>query len=555
MQSGALSVTLALLLACGLVLAPLKARAVLLALHDQREYNASVSLPLSTVTDAFPPLPPPTTVLVARFAVPLAARNCNDLTVDVGLLRVVGANARTPQFISAWLWRVPTLDNQAFAAVAPLWSGNLTMPASLARPGLARGAYVETHRLQLPRFTTALWISPDYWLGLSVGVDRAYDAATNSANEVRWLAASTAIPSPRMTQGAPYKAIDRFSNGASLRHPELRFWQNASVAEPWLVAPTGAASGTQRLALFVAGDCAGTSAALLPLGLPEPYAAPTPAPAQSPSLSPVPVPTLAPVAEQASPSPTRAQPEPSPSPTRAQPESSPSPTRPRPEPSPSPTRAEPEPSPAPTADAPADSPASAPSGATVPSAAAAPVSPPDSAVVMSPTTLIVLFALIGLVVLALIGAVLFFWSRRLATHLGYKRTLVRNDQEEFNQLEDLATRTAAWDAANIPLESMRRDDGSRSGSRSGSASGGADKDGANTSDDASSLLVDDDDDVADAPEPPIPPSPYYSDEERERRRMTEITLTRAADPSPSSGSHGKAAGKRKGQGNGKKSSE
>lgn len=174
---------------------------------------------------------------------------------------------------------------------------------------------------------------------------------------------------------------------------------------------------------------------------------------------------------------------------------------------------------------------------------------------MSPTTLIVLFALIGLVVLALIGAVLFFWSRRLATHLGYKRTLVRNDQEEFNQLEDLATRTAAWDAANIPLESMRRDDGSRSGSRSGSASGGADKDGANTSDDASSLLVDDDDDVADAPEPPIPPSPYYSDEERERRRMTEITLTRAADPSPSSGSHGKAAGKRKGQGNGKKSSE
>ena len=265
-------------------------------LHDLREYNTvNWSMPASTTTDATPAWPPPTTVLALRFSIPREAVDCSNLVVDLPLVRQVGVHSRTPKFISMWIWAgLTALDSGTLDGTATAghlrWSGNVSLPASLVNPQAANTTTLMTHRFVLPTFQPALPAATGYWLGVSVGIDRAYHPLSRTFNEVRWAPASTSIPQARLTTGtAIYRATDRFGNGAALRTPALSSWVSALVAEPALLQPPGSNSSvTHRLAALICGRCSGVLDAASPLllidGPPDPYGSSSPSPTPTPVL-------------------------------------------------------------------------------------------------------------------------------------------------------------------------------------------------------------------------------------------------------------------------------
>jgi hypothetical protein len=533
-----------------LLLAVGQSRAPWVLLEDLREYNATVALPVSTTTDALPSYPPPSTVLATRFTITRDAAACSNLVVDLGLARTVGANTRVPKYVSMWLWGGTTaLESGPFLTVRPplIWSGNVTVPATLTANQAPQTTISATHRFVLPTFAPALATGHGYWLGVSVGIDRAYHIGTSSINEVRWLAASSAIPTSRLTTSTSFRAVDRFRNGLSLRHAALANWTSAAQAEPLLLTPATLSSGIHRLAAVVSGMCTGPSdlsnPTVLLQGPPDLYdAASSPTSARSPSPAPSlasPVPSMSP-GPAVSPSSVQVPTSlvtVSPPGTVSSPSSavySPSPLVP-PTPSVMPTKATPivaaelSPSASPSfSNGPSSSPNEAPSSwpTSVPSSTSS-----DGAIAHDGMFLLKGpwgFAVLTVMCLAILGAFIcclagyvHFRNKNIAYH----RAIRRNEQNEFIEVHDLQV-----------LDDDDTDE-------EGAGSSGTDVD-------AEDVLLDSDDDGSnnsDAPgnitlvrkEPAnIPESPYYTD--KEQRSMVQVPLEPPKAPA------------RKGKGKGKK---
>jgi cbb3-type cytochrome oxidase subunit 3 len=291
------------------------AQATWVLLQDLREYNTSlVSMPVTATTDAVPTNPAPTTVLATRFTIARWAIDCSNLVVDLGLVRTVGVNIRVPKYVSMWLWSGSlALESGTFSSPTTLvWSGNVTVPLSLSAVQSPNTSVLATHRFILPAFSPPLVPNAGYWLGVTIGIDRAYHSTSKTFNEVRWATASTGIPSTRLATAGIHRVVDRFGNGIALRHPVLINWTSALVSEAMVLQPAGVnTSVTHRLASMVTAHCTGpldlTNPAILPEGPPQPYGTnPTPvprapstssmssapAPSSSPNSIPIPIPSV-----------------------------------------------------------------------------------------------------------------------------------------------------------------------------------------------------------------------------------------------------------------------
>jgi len=99
--------------------------------------------------------------------------------------------------------------------------------------------------------------SRTYWLGVNIGIDRAYQSTgVGHYNEIRWLPVDGELmPEEKWNTSQSYRAIDVFGNGVSLRHPNLTHWLPAETAEPWLIVPIGSTSVTRRLSAMIMATC------------------------------------------------------------------------------------------------------------------------------------------------------------------------------------------------------------------------------------------------------------------------------------------------------------
>ncbi len=541
-----------LVLACFCALVQ-QSTGALLVLQNMSEYNPALSMPVSSYTDAFPRSPAPTIVATTRITVPREAGQCNNLTVDLGLVRTVGSQQHAPTSVSMWLWSTSSPSNPGstspvtFANTHDLvWSANLSVPYTLRRLTTI-GDHVETHRFTLPIFPLTLNYTRAYWLGVTVHIARSYSLTNNTFNSVRWLVANASIPVSRLLTTSIYRIVDRFGN-AEPAHRSLINWTLPTVAEPWLLHPPGSTSGTHRLAAYIVGVCTGVSVDpaldITATGLPPPYAPPQP-PVPSPSpvvvvVTPTPTPTPTVVSsEQAgtptngtassattpTPTDTNTSPTPTvsqvtstpttmnvgPTPTVTQVAATPTPTPTHTGPTPTPTpppvwiHASPTPTPMPTSVRPeVRSPSSWSSSdtSTVLVAGASPSPTPlgDAIVSLSTAASIGIFLTIAITMLLLLFALLYMYVRHRTNKAAYGRRIKRNEQKEFNEVHEMNS-----DAANIALTTDYKDgstpyvdaDGNVVDGESGSADDDDDDDA--TVNDAAgvSLHSDSDDEIKD----------------------------------------------------------
>jgi hypothetical protein len=257
-------------------------------LLDQRLYNESCSVPAWVRTDATPIGPNaalPTSVVADDFFVPPQLDACRTLTVDVGLLRAMGRNAgwRAPSRATLYVWAdVGFPLGSSWGVAAPLVEQVFFVPTEPAASNWASAAYgytVDTpsvyNHVESLRFTVTLPANTPltggwtYWVGLSVALDRAYNASDFSQNQPRWMTTTgAALRAAQQQLGGQatqaYRVIDaQAPNGASMFRaaPQLANWSTADDATeaavlPFLGSTQPQRSDTRQLALGVfASDC------------------------------------------------------------------------------------------------------------------------------------------------------------------------------------------------------------------------------------------------------------------------------------------------------------